>query len=163
MAALAAAALLVVAPAAARAAVLYSFVYTETPGIGFPGGGVGNISGTFTVDDAVSPNRIIGIAGMTALGPITGLVVPSGAPGTPDNVFLPGSTFLTANGVAFTDGFGQITLGFEPVGGFYFAVRSSPTASSVGTLSVTAVPAPAALGLFGLGLLGLAAAGRRRG
>jgi hypothetical protein len=162
MAALAAAALLAVAPAAARAAVLYSFVYTETPGGGYPGGGVGNISGTFTVDVAVSPNRIIGIAGATALGPITGLVAPSGTPRTPDNVFLPGSTFLTANGVGFTDAFGQITLGFEPVGQFYFAVRSSPAASSVGTLTVTAVPAPAALGLFGLALLGIGLL-RRRG
>lgn len=161
IAALAAAAFLALAPAPGLAALLYNFTFTQTPGIAFPGGGVGDISGTFTVDDSASPDRIIGITGTTVLGPITGLIAPRGLPGQPDNVFLPDSVFLTANGVGFTDGFGEIVLGFEPVGGFYFATRSSPTAYSVGTLTVTAVPAPAALALFGLGVAGLALARRR--
>ncbi|MCU0944200.1 MAG: PEP-CTERM sorting domain-containing protein, partial [Rubritepida sp.] len=150
------------APMSVRAAALYNFTFTQTPGIGFPGGGVGDISGTFTVDAGVSPNRIIGITGVTVLGAITGLVPPSGTPGAPDNLFFPAGPFLSTRGVAFTDGFGQVTLAFDSGSGAYVAFRDSPAASSSGTLTVTAVPAPAALALFGLGLVGLALAQRRR-
>lgn len=162
LAAFAAAALLALAPMPGRAAVLYGFTFTQTPNIGFPGGGVGDISGTFTVDDGVSPNRIVGIMGMTGLGPITGLVAPSGAPGAPDNLFFPAGPFLSAGGVAFTDSFGQITLAYNAAADTYVAFRDSPVGIASGTLTVTPVPAPAALALFGLGIAGLTLA-RRRG
>ncbi len=162
LAALAAAALLALAPMSVRAAALYNFTFTQTPGIGFPGGGVGDISGTFTVDAGVSPNRIIGITGVTVLGAITGLVPPSGTPGAPDNLFFPAGPFLSTGGVAFTDSFGQITLAYNAAADTYVAFRDSPSGIASGTLTVTAVPAPAALALFGLGLVGLALARRRR-
>jgi hypothetical protein len=162
LAALAGAALLALAPRPGLAAVLYDFTYTEERDIGFPGGGVGDISGTFTVDDSVSPNRIVGITGTTMLGAITGLVAPSGAPRAPDNLFFPAGPFLSDFGVAFTDGFGTIILLFSGGGVLHNAVRDSPFSISSGTLTITAVPAPPALGLFGLGLAGLALLRRRR-
>jgi hypothetical protein len=167
--ALFAALLLALTPAGAQAAILFNFTFTQT--LVAVGPGTGNITGTFVVNDTL--DTIIGISGSTGTQGAIGALFPVGGFEDNDNAFSPDLPFVSpAFGVSFgTDGVALNIGAFRSVTGDWnwsandggLAVAS---VFSFGTLSVVraevAVPAPAALGLFGLGLLALGAL-RRRG
>jgi len=160
---------------AEAAPVSYDFSYQQTAVSPFSGGtGAGDFSGQFSVDGG----QIVGIAGTSSLfGAITGLVPPGGFPigAENSNAFGAASPWIDEYGVSFTTATRVINLSWDPSepgwDGLAELLTGGGSTAGTGNLVVTlaALPGPlvpvaepATLGLFGLGLLGLAAAGRRR-
>ncbi|MEO3470635.1 PEP-CTERM sorting domain-containing protein [Roseomonas sp. CAU 1739] len=154
LAGLAALAMAVATPA--RAA-LYDFTYTQTSG-------AANDNYTGTLD--VSGGTVTSITGTSTLfGSIVALL-PAGAccaPPNNDNLFSATAPFLTIGGIAFSTSSGQnVNLWYASGNNYYNAATGLGVYFSGGAFTATAVPEPATLGLFGMGLIGLAALRRAR-
>ena len=123
------------------------------PVTGVPGGVIASGTLTTTAFDPVAMDyTIIGVTGSRTVGGVTDVIaslLPPASFGGNDNLLLPASPYLTANGYSFTlatgggdDGSGDVNVFFSPGVGAYSEDSSMVGFGSFTVTPVSSVPEP---------------------